>query len=82
MNDKPTKSSPEHPFLGQPMGSEWPLKSIDGPSVLVERLYEMGFLPGEKIRLQGKIPLGGPWLVEVRGVTIALRENEAQCLRT
>lgn len=75
------KSVETNPLAGHPAGSEWLLKSIEGPATLVERLYEIGFLPGEMIRLSGRIPLGGPWLVEVRGMTVALRENEVRCLR-
>jgi Fe2+ transport system protein FeoA len=75
------KSAETNPLAGHRPGSEWLLKSIEGPSTLVERLYEIGFLPGETLRLHGKIPFGGPWLVEVRGMTVALRENEVRCLR-
>jgi Fe2+ transport system protein FeoA len=75
------KSVEINPLQGRLAGSEWLLQGIEGPAVLVERLYEIGFLPGERIRLHGKIPLGGPWLIEVRGMTVALRENEVRCLR-
>jgi Fe2+ transport system protein FeoA len=65
----------------KPAGSRWRLAAIEGEAVLVERLYEIGFLPGETIQLHGRVPLGGPWLIEVRGMTVALRENEIRCLR-
>ena len=71
----------ENLFKGKKPGSDFVLSSIEGPSVLVQRLYEIGFLPGERITLHGRVPLGGPWLVEVRGMTVALRENEVRCLR-
>ncbi len=74
--------NPVHSVLRvEAKGSAWVLKSIEGPAVLVERLYEIGFLPGETITLLGKIPFGGPWLLFVRGATVAVRESEAQCLR-
>ncbi len=63
-----------------PLGSRVVLKAVEGPGVLVERLYEMGFLPGESVWLKGRAPLRGPWIVEVRGATIALRAREAECL--
>lgn len=72
---------PGHTLQGQASGTSWVLKSIEGPALLVERLYEIGFLPGETIHLHGRTALGGPWLVEVRGTTVALRENEVQCLQ-
>lgn len=62
-------------------GNHYILNAIEGPALVVERLYEIGFLPGETIRVYGKIPFGGPWLIGVRGVTIALRPSEAECLR-
>lgn len=75
------QNQPSNPLAGRPPGTECTLKGIEGPTLLVERLYEIGFLPGETLRLRGKVPFGGPWLIEVRGTTVALRENEAECLR-
>lgn len=60
---------------------EYLLGYLEGPALMVERLYEIGFLPGEHFSVLGKIPFGGPWLICVRGVTVALRESEAECLR-
>lgn len=77
MTPKPSANS----LKGRPWGSEWTLLAIEGPTLLVERLYEMGFLPGETVRLAGKVAFGGPWVIEVRGMTVALREKEAECLR-
>lgn len=65
-----------------PIGGTAVLKSLNGPPTLVERLYEIGFLPGETLVFLGRAPFGGPWLFEVRGTTVALRDEEAECLRT
>ncbi|MBY0369475.1 FeoA domain-containing protein [bacterium] len=68
------------PFDKQTAGTRSLLRALEGPSVLVERLYEIGFLPGEEFVFLGRAPLGGPWLFQVRGITVALRIEEAQCL--
>lgn len=58
------------------------LLDLKGDPSLVERLTELGFVPGEKIRFLHQIVGKGPIVVEVRGVSIALREEEAKCLKT
>ncbi len=69
-----------HPLAFEKTERLCTLHAIEGPPVVVERLYEIGFLPGETIRVLGRAPFGGPWIVEVRGVTVALRQSEAECL--
>jgi ferrous iron transport protein A len=64
----------------QKVGFEGTIKEISGDSIIVERLYEMGFVPGEEIQLLSKILFGEPYVVEVRGSSIALRKNEARCI--
>jgi Fe2+ transport system protein FeoA len=68
------------PLTQLALGQSAPLHSIRGPEPLVERLFEIGFLPGETVTLQGRAPLKGPWIVALRGITIALRTQEAECL--
>jgi ferrous iron transport protein A len=45
------------------------------------RLAELGFLPGERVRLIARLPLGGPLAVRVGTGTFALRREEAACVR-
>jgi ferrous iron transport protein A len=42
------------------------------------KLMEMGCLPGEKISVEQKAPLGDPVSVSVAGYTLSLRLNEAE----
>jgi ferrous iron transport protein A len=42
------------------------------------RLREMGMLPGTRVRLVRKAPLGDPIEIEVRGYHLTLRLQEAQ----
>jgi ferrous iron transport protein A len=45
------------------------------------RLLEMGFTPGQKITLIAKSPFKDPLAYSIRGTIIALRSNEAQCIK-
>ena len=45
------------------------------------RLAELGFLPGERVRIVARAALGGPVAVRVGTGTFALRREEAACVR-
>jgi ferrous iron transport protein A len=52
------------------------------PEETVRRLTELGFLPGERVRIIAKGALGGePMAVRVGTATFALRLAEAQCIQ-
>lgn len=42
------------------------------------KLMEMGFIPGEKIKIEQIAPLGDPIAVYVAGYNLSLRLNEAE----
>lgn len=42
------------------------------------RLLEMGFVPGARITLLARAPLGEPLLLQLRTRTLMLRKSEAQ----
>ncbi len=44
------------------------------------RIREMGLTPGASIEIMGRAPLKDPVAVKVRGCTISLRNNEADCI--
>lgn len=77
-----------------PMGLDaWPrgqpavVVAVDEPESaamrdLVLRLVEIGFLPGEPVRVVARgFPGGDPLAVRVGGTTFALRRHEAACIR-
>ena len=74
-------TSQDAPLPSKQNGFEGRILRLEGPAFAVQRLRELGFLPGEAIVLRGRAPLGDPFFVEVRGATIALRKSEAACLR-
>jgi len=46
-------------------------------NTIVLKLMEMGCIPGEKITVDTKAPLGDPISVKVSGYVLSLRLNEA-----
>ena len=48
---------------------------------LRRRMAEIGFLPGEKVKLVARIPGGDPVAVRIGGSTFALRRREALCIQ-
>ena len=53
----------------------------DGLEDLVIRLQELGVRIGAEVSLVGRAPFRGPWLIRLGTTVIALREEEASCLR-
>ena len=48
---------------------------------LRRRMAEIGFLPGEKVKLVARVPGGDPVAVRIGGSTFALRRREALCIQ-
>lgn len=48
---------------------------------LALKLMEMGCLPGEKIHIERKAPLGDPIAIAVSGYLLSLRKQEAESIR-
>ncbi len=51
-----------------------------GPSLVIERLHELGFHKGCTIKILGVAPFQGPLLIEINTTVLALRDEESQCL--
>jgi Fe2+ transport system protein FeoA len=54
------------------------IRFISGTDGLSQRLSEIGFTPGQMIRVVRFAPLGDPMQVRIRGFDIALRRKDAQ----
>ncbi len=48
---------------------------------LAGKLMAMGILPGDRIELIRKAPLGGGWYVKVGRQCVALRKQELACIK-
>jgi ferrous iron transport protein A len=59
-----------------PVGVTVVIKDFEQDEIFL-KLMEMGFIPGEKVRIQQVAPLGDPIAIEVAGYQISLRLNEA-----
>ncbi len=51
--------------------------SIKAAGELGRRIRDMGLIPGQKIRVQGRAPLYDPISLRVMGFTLTLRNSEA-----
>lgn len=56
------------------------IRRIDSEPAQVQRLMEMGFVPGSLVRFVTASPFGGPLVYSLRGTSIALRRNTAECI--
>lgn len=54
------------------------IQAVIGTDTLAQRLAEIGFTPGQTVRMIRFAPLGDPMLIRLRGFSIALRRREAQ----
>jgi len=63
-----------------PPGEEGTITELCGEPSLVQRLMELGFVPGEKVAVVKYAPLGDPLEIAIRGYHLSLRRGEAQCI--
>ena len=63
------------------IGSSAILERLEGDAFLTERLMDMGLCPGLEIEFFNRMVGGGPFVVRVQSVFLALREEEARCLK-
>jgi len=54
------------------------LRTMPPAGAAFVRLREMGLLPGTRVKLVRRAPLGDPIEIEVRGYHLSLRRDEAE----
>jgi len=60
------------------VGSEAVIRSVDpGPAGEGRRIQAVGFVPGTRVRVERRAPLGDPTVYEVRSTRLALRRAGA-----
>jgi ferrous iron transport protein A len=57
------------------------IRDVAGDPVVCQRLLELGFTPGQPIAVMAAAPFGGPLAVTLRGTILAIRREEAACIR-
>ncbi len=63
-----------------PVGGLALVVALHGEPQLRERLAELGFTRGTRVRLVRRAPLGDPLHVRVRSGAFAVRVDEARCI--
>lgn len=58
-------------------GQSAEIVSLAGPAALVQRLYEMGLLEGERVEVVARAPLGDPIEIRFGNSRLSLRKAEA-----
>jgi len=62
-------------------GTHAVIESIPTGDASMTRLRELGLLPGTRIQLIRRAPLGDPIEISVRGSLISLRKKEAELIQ-
>lgn len=56
------------------------IKSIKAEGLVLQKLYDMGFLPGVSLEVLRVAPLNDPLQVRIHNYLIGLRGDEAECI--
>lgn len=64
-------------LAAQPAGRACLLHGLTAAGRLAQRLADMGFLPGLAVRVVRRAPLGDPLEVDLAGVRVCIRAEEA-----
>ncbi len=62
-------------------GEKGIINDIDGSHPSARRILEVGFTPGQEIELMNISAFKDPLAFAVRGTVIAIRKNEADCIK-
>ena len=63
------------------IGEEGVIEHYAGESALQGRLKELGLVRGTKVVVERYAPLGDPIEIRVRGYHLAIRKQDAACIR-
>ena len=64
-----------------PLGKKAKILSVDARGEMNRRIRDMGLIPGSRIAIVGRAPLRDPVAVRLSGVTISLRNSEADFIK-
>lgn len=59
------------------VGQTGVMRSVNATGMVRNRLLDLGFLPGTKVTVVRRAPLGDPTAYRVRGAILALRHEDA-----
>ncbi|MBQ7457255.1 MAG: ferrous iron transport protein A [Desulfovibrio sp.] len=64
-----------------PVGRKAKIITVNAKGEMNRRIRDMGLIPGSSVSVVGKAPLRDPIAVRLSGVTISLRNSEADYIR-
>ena len=64
-----------------PVGASASVVDVHAEAALAERLEDLGFVPGTRVTVRRRAPLGDPRVYELRGSQLCLRGREARAVR-
>lgn len=77
MTDAPADAAPSFPLTDLSIGASAVVDRLPSDVPNLRRIREMGLLPGTRIKLVRRAPLGDPLEISVRGSLLSLRKQEA-----
>lgn len=63
------------------IGQKGRITKIDAQGIVNQRIRDMGIIPGASVSVVGRAPLRDPVALRLGGVTISLRNGEADHIR-
>ena len=63
------------------LGESASVVEVDAAAALAARLEDLGFVPGTRVTVRRRAPLGDPRVYELRGSQLCLRATEARAVR-
>ncbi|MBI4911443.1 MAG: ferrous iron transport protein A [Acidobacteria bacterium] len=63
-----------------PPGAFAKVHSVEAKGEIRQRLLEMGFIRGTRIRVERLAPMGDPMELVIRGTHLSLRKEESACI--
>ena len=64
-----------------PLGKKAKILTVDARGEMTRRIRDMGLIPGSTVSIVGRAPLRDPVAVRLSGVTISLRNSEADFIK-
>ncbi|MBO4335884.1 MAG: ferrous iron transport protein A [Desulfovibrio sp.] len=64
-----------------PLGKKAKILTVEARGEMNRRIRDMGLIPGSTVSIVGRAPLRDPVAVRLSGVTISLRNSEADFIK-
>jgi len=75
------KTPPETTLDQLPVGESAAVAGVEASAEMAQRLEDLGFVPGTRVTVRRRAPLGDPRVYELRGSQLCLRDSEARAVK-